>query len=756
MRRIFLILIWVVSSYALSMAENVDGYVRSSSSNEPIEFASIFAVMAGDSTLVSTAYSDIDGYFNLDMPDQINLDQIFLNIQALGFRQLRDIKLPTISNVFLLDEATYTLNEIVVSSTKKAYKISGNKLIFEPSSLGHLEAKKAPDILQYVPKVSFFDNEYYIGKTPAVVYINDRRLNESEVNSYLQSLDADNISKIEIQDMRSSELSGDITGGIIRIVTKTKPLGLNCNAGINLGAFKMGYYTISPNTSFYLGKDNWNIYGSYAFNNSKRGQENSAYSVYPDETIYSSKGNGTYYDQHHSFKLGSYAEFASHHSISIECSGNYAHNPKSIIDVNNFETLDSKHIVDESGIFRSNVNYSVFFMSGAAQYVYKIDDNGSLIKALGVYNHNRSESQNYMTTTYQDDITNSQDDYSNATGDNYSFYLDYKQNFGNWNIESGLSCNYTKRSSSIEVHMSDLSSSNWISHENILSGYVNSYYKFSDIIACNVGLRMEKTSLIGDIGENSDMGEMNIQRISSLYYDWLPYAYLSGSLPGNIRYGIGYTRSLYRPPFRLLTNYANKVSDWLYDIGNPNLKREIRDDIELTLDYKSHSFSIEYNRINDPITELFEEIDGIVYHSNQNIGYSEAVAFVYGFNKRVVSWWLVNANLAAEYTHSPYCYLKHNAWNGIFSLSNQFSFDRIGAFSISARGDTGSITGNSIRSGYYTINAGYTYYGTNWSVSLGINDIFNSIKTKTRNFNPTLDYTAEIKNMTRQFFINFT
>lgn len=744
---LLLILCFVLSIKASSQ-DTIGGYVLESINHDPIEFASIVISNETDSTLLFSTFTDEKGYFSLALSPTIRLEKVRLSINALGYEPIKNRNLINdISATYLMKVNTTNLNEVVVSAYRNSYTINGKKLIFNPQVLGNLIGKDATYVLNYVPKVSVFGTEFYVGNTIASIYINDRLLNEQEAAAYLSSLDAENISTIEVQDMRSSEYAGNITGGIIKIFTKTKPLGLSGNIGLNIGTRKPGYWTINPNSTFYFGKESWNIYGSYAFDNAKTGQTSSILSIYPDLSSYNSVGIGTYYNQNHIFKIGSFLNPSHKHIFNIELYGMADRSPKLMTDANHFNKTHSSHENITNGLFISNINFHKLFLSTAFQYKYLIDNRGSFIKALTVYNHNNTDSDNIMTTTYDNNNDYVEKNLSEANANNYLFKLDFNKKFSSWSLDGGFNYSLTNRNSWIDVYGKDINSTSWTSHENIIAAYIGGYYEFVPKTALEISLRMEHTHLRGEIEE------LNTQQVKRSYFDWLPFIHLSGTI-GTIRYGIGYTRQLIRPSFRLMTNYANRVSDWLYDIGNPELKREISDIAQIAIYYKSNTFLLQYKRTNDPITEVFEDIDDVIYHSNKNIGYNESISINYGFAQKILPWWRINLNLSMEYAHFPFCYLKHNSWNGMGSISNLFSLKRIGNLSISARGNTGSIKGNSKRSGYYTINAAFTHYYKQWSFTLGINDILNSIKTTTRNYSPALDYTGKIKNYTRLFFIS--
>lgn len=750
--RMFKILLFIfcfVFSLKASAQEAIGGYVWESTKNNPIEFASIVISNEADSTLLSSTFTNEKGYFSFVLSPTIRLENVHLSINALGYEPIKNAKLINDSSaIYLMKAKTTTLDEVVVSAYQNSYTINGKNLIFNPQVLGNLTGKDATYVLNYVPKVSVFGSEFYVGNTLASIYINDRLLSEQEVAAYLSSLDAENISTIEVQDMRSSEYAGNITGGIIKIFTKTKPLGLSSSIGLNIGARKPGYWTINPNTTFYFGKESWNIYGSYAFDNAKTGQTNSVLSIYPDHSSYKNVGIGTYYSQNHIFKIGSFLNYSHKHIFNIELYGMADSNPQLMTDVNHFDKTTSSNENITNGKFISNINFHKLFLGSAFQYKYLIDTIGSFIKALTVYNHNNTDSDNIMTTIYSD---NNKDylekNLSEANANNFLFKLDAYKKFRSWSLDGGFNYSLTNRKSGIDVFSKNISNTSWISHENIFAAYIGSCYELVPKTTLEISFRIEHTYLKGEIEE------LNSQQMKRSYFDWLPFIHLSGTI-GSIRYGIGYTRQLIRPSFRLMTNYANRVSDWLYDIGNPDLKREISDVAQIAIYYKSNSFLLQYKRTNDPITEVFEDIDDIIYHSNQNIGYNESMSINYGLAQKILPWWRINLNLSMEYAHFPFCYLKHTSWNGMGSISNLFSFKRIGNLNISAKGNTGSIKGNSKRSGYYTINASFTHYYKQWNFTLGINDILNSIKMTTRNYSPTLDYTGEIKNYTRLFFIS--
>ena len=204
--------------------------------------------------------------------------------------------------------------------------------------------------------------------------------------------------------------------------------------------------------------------------------------------------------------------------------------------------------------------------------------------------------------------------------------------------------------------------------------------------------------------------------------------------------------------------YSNRFSDVLYDIGNPDLKAELTDMLNLTFNFKKHSSSLYYKHTPNVITEYFYVEDDITYHTNINYGKTSSVTLDYNYNDKPVEWWQVNFYIAGFYTHIPKSYNKTEKCSVNASWTNRFFINHIGELMFNINGYTSTIRGNAYQKGTYTTNISYSrsFFKNKLNFRIGINDIFNTMKVRVNNHVPTLNYVFYAKNLTQQFWCSIT
>ncbi len=721
----------------------------------PVAYAEVSLFSLPDTLMIANTLTDSIGHFSVELKSVA--DSSIIAVKAMGYNPITMTAATSdLPSQIALTEKSNMLEEVVVEESRSSYKMEGNKLVFRPTDIKHLESRKAPYLLNLVPKVFMLGDNAYVGGSQATIYVNNRRLSSTETTSYLRNLNAAEIDRIEVQDMRSSEESGDVAGGIIRIYTKRPALGLSGTVGLRGGTYKAGYNMINPNINLYWGTENWNIYGSYNFERSKSDTWDQNNNIYPDGSSYFNETSraGAGYNLSHTFKAGTSATLRSKHQLNLEVNGTATTNPKESVSHYHFTKTQENGSILEDGNSNQTFTSDNLALTGTAQYQYNLDRQGGFVRFLGAFSHVDANSDLTLDAAYTSDsrLDYTETNLSNSNANSYQLQGDFAKTIGGWNTSAGAGYISTHRTSRLNT----LSTANapqqsdWLSDEQITSGYIGANRSFANGIYLSLSLRVENTHVSGSILDNAS------EKISRQYTDFFPLVYIRKGNSNGLQYGLAYTRTIYRPSFRLLTNYSNRVSNLLYDVGNPDLKRQMSDIVQAQLFKGPHFLLLQYRRKNKPITEVFEVKDDFIYHSNQNIGYEEDVQLNYYYNKKLFPWWMLNGSLNAKYSHLPNNWIDKRFWSGTANLSCLFSINRIGDISVSANGSTNYIYGYSKSKGYVTCNAEYTYFGKQWSASLGVNDIFDGIRTKTRNYTPALDYNVYIKNSTRLFYLSFT
>ena len=122
------------------------------------------------------------------------------------------------------EEKTKDIEE--VKMTKKVLQKKSDRLVFDVAASPIAKGNNAFDLLKETPLVSSTDdkNIKISGKSNAVIFINGRKsnMNADALESFLKSMPAENIAKIEVITVPGSEYHVESSDGIINIILKKK------------------------------------------------------------------------------------------------------------------------------------------------------------------------------------------------------------------------------------------------------------------------------------------------------------------------------------------------------------------------------------------------------------------------------------------------------------------------------------------------------------------------------------------------------
>lgn len=745
-----LVVFFAVSAYAQNLSGKiVDGQGR------PLEFANLILRNSADSSFTAGTVSDPNGKFVFSVKDSI---RYLLQISSIGYQtRILPCQIGDLGSIGLQQEAV-GLADIVIKGNRSFMKQEHDKLVFNVNRMKKIEGLKATDVLKYTPRVIVSPSgAISVGNKTAVIFVNDRQLSDEETVTYLQNLNAREIERIEVQQTHGAEKDASIQGGVIHIITKTNELGLSGNGGMSASFPKAGYYSYSPSARLYFGTTRWNLYGSYAYTQARANQYSETFNDYLyNTTSHASIGNYRSHQKRQIYRVGSMLTITPAHSVGVECNGT-SNNPKNNHSLNDVVFTDADRQMDTGRSQSRYASHSDFY-NLAAYYHWKIDSLNSFLKVLANYNHKHSYANNELHTVYNRSGNRdvAEQNLSRADGKNLSGNLDFQKNFvGQWSLRVGGKYLTSRRKSDLATY--DLSSdayalSRWKYRENIAGGYIGATKAFFKRLYIYVSIRAEHTDIEGD----SRNAQNN--RLTKNYTDWFPYLYLSHTVSDRFSYDLTYTKSIHRPSFALMNGYSNRITDILYDKGNPDLEPEVTDIASASFHWGKHTSSFTYRHAPKAITEFFEVIDDITYHTNINYGSTGSLSLDYAYNGNLFPWWQTNFYLAGTYTRIPESYHKTHLWSGLLSWSNRLVFENIGECALSFDAHSPSITGNAYQKGACALNLSFSrsFLSNALTVRIGINDLWDSWKMRSHTRVPTLDYRFYSKNQTRQFWCSLT
>ena len=230
--KVFLLgLIGIILPVSLS-AQTISGKLIDENS-QPLPYANVVLLSLPDSSFVNGTISGEDGSFTLEATSR---NQI-VKISSIGYKTICKPISPANIGIVQLVSDTQLLSEVVVKGCRPVIKREIDRMVFNVESSPVAQGSSVMELLKQTPLVKVTDSSIgIIGKNSVKVMLNGKisYLDSNDLVQYLNSLQSDDISSIEVITTPPSKYDADGNGGLINIVTKRNPdEGWNGSAGIS-------------------------------------------------------------------------------------------------------------------------------------------------------------------------------------------------------------------------------------------------------------------------------------------------------------------------------------------------------------------------------------------------------------------------------------------------------------------------------------------------------------------------------------------
>ena len=579
-RLMFLLAVVVATSATAWGRENdsLKGRVINSK-GEPIGYATVVAMQNNNQVAGTT--TDEKGIFVMTLA----AGEYRLVVDFVGYKSIdRTIKVAGVTDLGTLtmqEEAT-EIGEVVVKA--QMIRREADRFVVDVANSDSAIGKDGEELLRQSPGVWIQDDKISVnGASGTKLYINDRemKLDGADLLSYIRSLKAEDIAKIEIVPQTGADHDANSSGGAIKITLRRRlENGVMGTVGIYSGLGKYGhdpypYARINAN----VGK--FTLSGAVSYYRSKH------VFLADEQTDYlstSSRMTSSTDDEMRS------NEFATNFSVV------YQANPKHSIgfDYSWFNNKGNDYIVSSTrfdtptdtrlsnSIYDGNSDRTTHYAT--FNYIFKTDSLGSMFKVLADY-HSRDGLDTHSNSTT----------INAGGGDIDSLYNDRTKTFfrvatasvarervfsKEWQLKYGAKYTYNEINSVAQYRyllgqewVPSVVSDHDISYtENISAAYAIASFRKGRWSAV-MGLRGEYTKALG---KGSD--------VSQEYFSLFPNANLSYALDKQGKHSLvaQYSRSISRPSFWNLTPTRTQISDYTYQTGNALLDPSYNNKISLT------------------------------------------------------------------------------------------------------------------------------------------------------------------------------
>jgi len=566
------IVVLLLSLSATVNAQNIRGTVCYEKDKTPVQFASIALLQVPDSSMATGVITLTDGGYTLE---NIKAGNYFVRASFVGYRSAGkavmvsgDEKEIVVDTIYLA-EITTALNEVMVVGERLKGKEMVDRTVYAIPEIAAKTASNGYDLLKKIPQVTvdFQNNVTLNGSSNFIIQVDGRQRDRE----FLARLLPSDIQSIEIISNPSGKYEGNIDGVINIILKKEARYGVSGNIVEALKPFNKVTSVTQGSIDYALGKITFYITGSYITQGLNMSNTTDSRFLTIDSTNY------TYGDGKLKVSLGSVNAGMDYYlNDRNNLSFNVSYKPvKQNVDLPNITTLfkSGNPLNTISSVTTSNLNsdetaLSLFYKK---TFIKPVEE----FTAEASYYIFRSVAGNFFSNIrypYGSDI--STDSYSRVEDDlndrNYfSTKLDYVYPIGmSAKIEAGYHLYY--QDLGYDFRIDDQPQSNLFEYAELrnsaYAGVAMNLKKFG----FQASLRVENSHIMADSVTKPD------------YSCFLPAANLQYKFSASHNLKFTYNRRINRPGIYDMNPYWRVGQSYDITQGNPDLRPDYRDRIQLT------------------------------------------------------------------------------------------------------------------------------------------------------------------------------
>lgn len=588
MRKIFIALIILFQITYLN-AQTIKGFVYSTPENLPVEFANVILLNLPDSSMVKGVITYTAGEYTIE---NIHPGTYYIKASFVGYKENgkaikvseRQSEIP-VDTIFLSKE-TKRMDEVVVTGNYVRAKELVDRTVYEILPEIEKTSTNGYDVLRKIPsvQVDFNNNVTLNGKSNFIIQVDGKQRDKE----FLARIRPGDIESVEVIHNPSGRYEGDIEGVINVILKKEARVGVNGMFGVQMKPVNKP--TMGASASLDYGREKITFYISgYSFIQ----KLNIASTDYRSITLPSNQtlvdsildisGSGDFSISASSVNTGFDYYMNTKNSLSF----NYSYKPYSNVvnilnngDISlNDQVVNAQENETDVTTRSSESNLSLYykkkfkkpiqeFTIESNYYFFNSKDQNDFVQMLF-----SSGNMSVLDSTFRNELTINNRDY-------FSTRVDYVQPVGvSMRLEAGYQFYLQHMDYNYETN-DQTANNNYQYAELRNAGYVSFFWN------------LKKFSLQSTLRtENSNI---NINdEIHPRYTTPLPSANLMYKFNPKHSLKFTYNRRINRPGIYRLNPFEKLNNDLSISTGNPNLKPEYKDKLQLsyTMNIKKTNFS---------------------------------------------------------------------------------------------------------------------------------------------------------------------
>ena len=553
-----------------------------------------------------------------------------------------------------LDLDEKVLGNVTVTTSKPMLQLGIDRKIFNVDKNLVSAGGTAVDIMRNVPSLNVdIDGNITLRNNAPQIFVDGR-----PTTLTLDQIPADAIESVEIITNPSAKFdaSGG-TAGILNIVLKkNKKVGYSGNVRASVDSRgKVGL-----GSDINIRQQKINFFASANLNQRKsisKGATSRSTNL-GGNNFYTSQNDKSTQNFTFGFVRGGFDYFIDNRN-TLTVNGTFVRGKGTPETISNIDSLTNS-VLTKHDYRVSNSTFNFRNSGTQLSYKHNFPRNGHELTADLTYNKGRNDNLNLITTSDyfmpQNSLNRSfaQRQTINGINENLILQTDYTNPINDHSkFEAGLRSSIRKIQSS-SLYFADsvndgnfypTSSSVYNSKDNVYAAYAtysNQVKKFS----YQLGLRAESSSYTGMLPEKGQSFKTDFP--ISLF----PSVFLTDKISDNDQLQLNYSRRINRPNFFQLFPFVDSSDLFNVTAGNPNLKPEFTNSLELSYSktFKNRDnllASIYYKKTNNLITRFYDTTTSQKYiinsFTNANNSYITGLELI--SKNKIAKWWDLTSNL---------------------------------------------------------------------------------------------------------------
>ena len=738
-----------------SVAQTIRGQVFDVENN-PVEYASIRLLKISDSTVITGAFSDIDGRFDIEIPHKSVpsfLKITYANhLPSFIIVPKTDKKEIELERIQLKIDKTLRLDEVTASGSLDALKAGIDKKIYQVSEDLSSRGGTANDVLNNVPSIEV-DQDGNIslrGDGNVTILINGRpsTLVGNDGQNVLDAFPANSIERIEVVTNPSAKYDPDGTSGIINIILKKNRL-IGFNGVASATAATGDLYELNIGLSYRNKKFNTNLNYSFNYYEGYRNFSSDLQREIATDTNvhFVQDRKGTDLKATHTIVLGNDYFLDDRNTLGLSVTGTFGRR-KRTGNLENF-LYDNDEILTERWDRNSVDPRNREGIDFNLHYHHDLVENKGEFSISATHSQGNGENEGFYEELYFNPNGNPNGNaplnqqLSNTTSNQVTtIQSDFSKVYDSIRarIEFGAKAILRKETLTTFSETKDTITGSFF--EDTLANFNYEYdeavYSVYGIFGQELGAFKYQVGVRGELAQQIPYLVDQDIVISNSYLNLFPSAHVKYALSGKSELSLSYSKRINRAKSRQLNPFKSYVDPFNLRSGNPFLQPEYIHSFDLGYSYSAKKFifssSIFHRRTNDVINRVkfyYTDNSSLVTYQNIDHSYSTGLETIiiykpFSWMKNTISF---NGNYIEYDNENPLTDWNNSGfnWSAKYILGVEF-WKKTASFQLNAKYNAPRIVPQGIIQPRTGIDLAFEkrFYKNKLSIGTRVTDVFNT------------------------------